>query len=137
MKKNSLIFLLLILNSFSLYSQLRVEKFDIKKEFTIHIEAENLYFESLIETALEDYGFKIAYNFRKEDKEVYILKIFGSKRPAVRCGGNIILDLNGRFIESSTNNKIGSFYFSQDLLGGLCPTVVADRIAEKLRRNRI
>ena len=125
-----------LLNTQLVFSQIRVEKFDMEKDYSILIDANNLYFESLLENALEDYGFNIIYDYDDSNLKVYELILYGQKRSAVRCGGNIILELNGRLIDLSNNKKLGSFYFSQDLFGAICPLIVADRIAEKLSRNR-
>lgn len=135
---NKLISLSIIITSISssLYGQQFIAKEVLEKKSNIVLECFDFSLETYFTKALEDYNFNVINKYQKEksDKKTYKIVVRWNTRPGLKCGGKIIMDLNGKVFEYIEDNEksIGSFLFSQEFYKGMCHPFIFDKLVEKL-----
>ena len=139
---NKLIYLSLIIlisNSSSVYSQQFIAKEMLEKKSNIILESFDLSLETHFSDALENYNFNIINNYQKDnsDKKTYKIVVSWNTRPALKCGGKIIMDLNGKIYEYNEDSEIsiGQFLFSQEFYKGMCHSFIFEKLVEKMILN--
>ena len=136
---NKLIFLsiiILISNSKSTSSQQFIAKEILEKNSNIILESFDFSLETYFSDALENYNFNIINNYQNEnsDKKTYKIVVSWNTRPALRCGGKIIIDLKGNIYEYNEDDEIsiGQFLFSQEFYKGMCHSFIFEKLVEKM-----
>jgi len=138
MKVKSLIFFFFIILKIhsNSYGQQFMVKEMLERKSNIVLESYDYNLEYLFTNSLEDYKFNIVSEKKESDSNIktYNIELQWNTRPAIKCGGKIILSLNGKIkdLDDSENETIGLFSFSQEFYKGMCSTFVIDKIVEKL-----
>lgn len=138
MKIKSLIFFFFLIFKihYESYSQQFMVNEMLERRSNIIIESYDYNLEFLFSNSLEDYKFNIVSKKKESHTNIktYNIKIQWNTRPAIKCGGKIIMSLNGKItdLNDSENENIGLFSFSQEFYKGMCSTFIIDKIVEKL-----